>query len=72
MWRLRGEQIYVQDFCGENWGKEPTWRNRSKWKDNIETELKEIEWEVVDCIHLAKDEDKWREPVNTVTILPVP
>jgi hypothetical protein len=28
--------------------------------------LREIEWEVVDWIHLAQDRDPWRDLVNTV------
>jgi hypothetical protein len=35
-------------------------------------ELKEISWEVVELIDLAQNKDKWREPVNTMTNLPVP
>jgi hypothetical protein len=29
-------------------------------------ELKEIGWDGVDWIHLAKDRDRWRAVVNTV------
>jgi hypothetical protein len=35
-------------------------------------DLKEIEWEVVDWIHLAQDRDQYRAPVNTVMNLWVP
>jgi hypothetical protein len=34
--------------------------------------LREIEWEVLDWIHLAKDRDQWRAVVNTVMNLRVP
>jgi hypothetical protein len=29
-------------------------------------DVKEIEWESVDWIHLAQDRDQWRAVVNTV------
>jgi hypothetical protein len=32
----------------------------------IKMDLKEIEYEGVEWIHLAQNEDKWRFPVNTV------
>jgi hypothetical protein len=34
--------------------------------DNIEMDLGEIEWVVMDWIDLAQDRDKWRALVNTV------
>jgi hypothetical protein len=37
-------------------GKRPTGRARSKWKDNIKMDFKEIGCcDVMDCIHLAQD-----------------
>jgi hypothetical protein len=35
-------------------------------------DLREIERECVDCLHLAQDRDEWRAVVNTVTNLRVP
>jgi hypothetical protein len=35
-------------------------------------ELREIEWEGVDWIHLAQDRDKWWAVVNTVMNVRVP
>jgi hypothetical protein len=29
-------------------------------------DLREVGWEGVDWIHLAQDEDQWRDVVNTV------
>ena len=37
-------------------------------EDNIKTDLKEIEWEGVDWIHVAPDRDKWRALVITCSI----
>jgi hypothetical protein len=33
-------------------------RTRRGWEDNIEMDLREIRWQVVDCIHLAQDKDQ--------------
>jgi hypothetical protein len=35
-------------------------------------DLREIEWEVVDWVHLAEDREYWRGFVNMVTKLRVP
>jgi hypothetical protein len=45
---------------------------RSPGKNNIRMNLREMKWEVVDCIHLAQDSDQWQSLVNTVTNLQVP
>jgi hypothetical protein len=35
-------------------------------------DLREIDWEVVDWMHLAQDRDEWRAVVNTAMNLRVP
>jgi hypothetical protein len=40
--------------------------------DNIEMDLKEIDWGGVPLIDMAQDRDKWRALVNTVLNLRVP
>jgi hypothetical protein len=40
--------------------------------DNVRLYLREIRWQSVDCIHLARDRDQWRSVVNTVMNLCVP
>jgi hypothetical protein len=47
-------------------------RPRSRWEDNIKTDLREIGWGVTGCIHLAQDRDHWRALVNTPMNLWVP
>jgi len=39
---------------------------------NIRIDLREIEWEGVDCMHLAQDRDQWVAVVNTVMNLRAP
>jgi hypothetical protein len=34
-------------------------RPRHRWEDDIRTNLREIEWESMDGIHLAEGEDQW-------------
>ena len=47
--------------------KKPTCR----WKDNAKTEFKEIEWKIVDWIHLAQVRGEWRAIVKTAINLRV-
>jgi hypothetical protein len=43
-----------------------------RWEDSIRMDLREVGWEVVDWIHLAKDRDCLQDLVNTVTNFQVP
>jgi hypothetical protein len=47
-------------------GKRPLERPRCRWDDNIRIDLREIEWEGVDWMHLAQDTDRWQAVVYTV------
>jgi hypothetical protein len=40
--------------------------------DNIEIDLREIEWDGMDWIDLAEDRDQWRALVKTVMNFRVP
>jgi hypothetical protein len=40
--------------------------------DNIEIDLREIGWDGVDWIDMARDRDQWTALVNTVINMPVP
>jgi hypothetical protein len=40
--------------------------------DNIKMDLREIGWDGMDLIDVAKDRDRWRDLVNTVMNLRVP
>jgi hypothetical protein len=43
----------------------PLGRPRCRWVDNIEIDLKKIEWDDTDWIDMARDRDQWRAVVNT-------
>jgi len=47
-------------------GESPLGRPRHRWENNIHINRKEIGWECVDCISVAKVRDKWLVPVNVV------
>jgi hypothetical protein len=51
--------------------KRPLGRVRRKWEDNIRMDLRKIEWEVVDWIHVVKDRCQWRTVVKMVINLGV-
>jgi transposase len=53
-------------------GKRPLGRPRRRWVDNIKMDLREIGWDGVDWIDMAKDGDHWRAFVNVVLNLRVP
>jgi hypothetical protein len=44
-------------FVGKPEGKRPLRRPRHRWVDNIKVDLREIEWDCVDWIHMVQDRD---------------
>jgi hypothetical protein len=59
-------------FVGKPEGRRSLGRPRRRWVDNIKIDLREIEWDGMDCIDLAQDRDQWRAVVNAVMGLLVP
>jgi len=53
-------------------GKRLFIRPRHSWEDNIRMAHREVEWGVVDWIHLAQYRDQWWALVNMVMNLWVP
>jgi hypothetical protein len=53
-------------LVGKPGGKRQLGRPWHKWQDHIRKDLKEIGWEVLNWIHLARDRDQWRAVVKTV------
>jgi hypothetical protein len=58
-------------LVGKPEGKRPLGRPRRRKEDNIITDIKEIDREVVDWIRVAQDMDERRAVVNTVMNLRV-
>jgi len=53
-------------------GKKPFERPRSRWEDNVKTNIQEVGCGGVDWIELALYRDRWRALVNAVLKLWVP
>ena len=47
-------------------GKRPLGRSRRRLGNNIKIEIKGLEWEGVDRMHVAQGRDNWRALVNWV------
>jgi hypothetical protein len=59
-------------LVGKPEGKRPLGRPRCRSVDNIEMDVREIEWSGMDWIGLAEDREQWRALLNTVINLQVP
>jgi hypothetical protein len=58
-------------LVGKPEGKIPLERPSRIWEDWIKMDLRDIDWEGVEWIHLAQDRDRWRDVVNAVMNLRV-
>jgi hypothetical protein len=65
MWKKNG-------LMGTPERKRPLGIPRRRWVDNIQMDLREIEWDGVDWIDIAQDRDQWRALLNVVSNLGVP
>ena len=59
-------------FVGKSEGKRPLGRSKSRWEDNIKTDLQELGCEVTKWIGLAPDRDRWWALLIAVMNLRVP
>jgi hypothetical protein len=59
-------------LVGKPEGKRPLGKSRPIWEDNIKMDLRDLGWDGMDWIDLARDRDQWRALVNTVMNLRVP
>jgi hypothetical protein len=58
-------------LVGKPEGNKPLGRTGCRWGKKILKQIKEIELEGVDWVHLAQDSDRWRALVNTAMNLRV-
>jgi hypothetical protein len=66
-----GRGVY-RVLVGRPEGERPLRRPRRRWEDNIKMDVREIEINGANWIHLAQDRVQWRACVNTVMNLRVP
>jgi hypothetical protein len=59
-------------LIGNHEGKRPLGGSRHKREDNVRVNLREIDWEWVNWIHLAQVRNQWRAVLNMVMNLRVP
>jgi hypothetical protein len=59
-------------LVGKPEGRSPLATPRRRWEDGINTDRKEIWWEVMNWVHLARNRHCWRAVVNTVMSFRVP
>jgi hypothetical protein len=57
---------------GKPEGKRPRGRPKRRYVDNIQMDLREIEWSGMDHIDLAEDRSQWRALLNTVMHFRIP
>jgi hypothetical protein len=69
--RMGEERNVYRVLVGKPEGKRPLDRPRSRRRDGIKMDLREIGWGGVEWIHLAQDRDRWRAVVNAVMNLRV-
>jgi hypothetical protein len=67
-----GKRNAYRILLGNPEGKRPLRRPRRSWVDNIKIDLREIGWDGMDWIDLARDRDQWRALVSTVMNFRVP
>jgi len=57
--RVRGAAYWVLV------GKRPPGRSKHRWVDNIEMDVQEISWEIVNWLHVFRNRDIWRVAEST-------
>jgi hypothetical protein len=67
-----GRRRACRILLGKPEGKRPLGKPRCRWVGNIKMDLREIGWDCMDWIELARDRDQWMALVNTVMNLLVP
>ena len=69
MWERRGAYGVL---VGKPDGRRKLGRPRSRWENNIKTDLQVVECGGMDWVELVQDRDRWRGVVNAVMNLQVP
>jgi hypothetical protein len=70
--RIKERSNAYRILVGKPEGKIQLGRQRRRWLDNIEIDLREIELGSMNWIDLSQDRDHWRALLNTVMNLRIP
>jgi hypothetical protein len=60
-----GKEKCMQGCGEEHEGRRPLANHRHRWEDNIKMDLKEIEWNNMDWIHVVEECSKWQVLVSS-------
>jgi hypothetical protein len=55
---MRANRNAYRMLVGKPEGKRPLGRKRRRWVDSIKIDLREIDWDGTDWIHLAQDREQ--------------
>jgi hypothetical protein len=69
--RMGEDRKVYRILVGNSEGKRPLGRPRRRWKDGIQMDLREIDWEDAAWVQLSQDRGPWRAVVNAVMNLRV-
>jgi hypothetical protein len=69
---MREKRNAYKILVGKPEGKRQQGRPRHRWVDNIKKDFRQIGWDDMDCINMAKDRGQWRALVNPAKNLRVP
>jgi hypothetical protein len=64
--RMGREEMFIQGLVGKPETKILLGRPSRIWDDNIKMDNKGIDWESVDWINLAENNDEWRAVVKVI------
>jgi hypothetical protein len=59
-------------LVGKHEGRRPLERPWRRWENNINMELREVEWASIDWSDVTQSRERWRAVVNAVVNLRVP
>jgi hypothetical protein len=65
---MEGEKKCIQRFCGKTERRKPPGRLCRRWENNIKMDLREVGWDVMDSIDLAKNRDRWPVILNVINL----
>ena len=69
---MEDDKSALKFLTGTPTGKRPLGRPGRRWKDNIEVDLKEIDFNTRNCVNSSQIRNYWRTLVNAALNLWIP